>query len=76
MSESNVVQLDEHRPHVVIEGNGRAEVLPHALLEDLADGRRRFSELEAGEELAQSLAHELLIRMGSRESQAEAPDGD
>lgn len=43
----NVTQMDDHRPHVVVPGlNGDFHIIPHRMLEDIADGTLKIADCD------------------------------
>ena len=56
---SNVIDLDEHRPHVVVEGLGRSHVVPLELIEKLINGTIAFADVE-DQDLLRDILHSWL----------------
>lgn len=55
-----VVQLDERRPHVVIEGMEAIHVVPTSVFYDVVDGKINVSDIESSDDIMRSIIQEWL----------------
>ena len=66
--ESNVVLLDDVRPHVMVKGDDLGSyILPAALIDDIANGRMGITELKDWQPILRGIFKEwLAIQMGEK----------
>lgn len=43
---SSVVDIDDYRPHMCIEGPGRVHVIPVAMIQNIIDGEMSVNDIE------------------------------
>lgn len=67
-TESNVIPLDDARPHVMIEGSDLISyIVPAALISDVANGRRGITEVKDWKPILRGIFREwLAIQMGEQ----------
>ncbi len=60
-----VINLDESRPHVVIDIGDRVElVIPERYLQDVAEGKLLITEMPRSKEISQSIVRDWLSDLG------------
>ena len=57
-----MVDLDEHRPHVVVTAEGKTHVIPISVLEQIADGTMALHGLDDHEPILRTIVREWLDR--------------
>ena len=55
-----MVDLDDHRPHVVVTAEGRTHVIPTATLEGVANGTMAVHELDDSGPIIRAIIREWL----------------
>lgn len=56
----SVVQLEDYKPHVMIQGLKDVHIIPQSVLEDVLDGKIKASELEGIDDFFPAIVYEWL----------------
>lgn len=59
---NNVINIEEDKPHVTINGLNNVHVVPLSLIEDIATGRIKLSDVDGANDFIPTLLIEWLKR--------------
>lgn len=63
---TDVIHMDDYRPHVIIPDiDGNAHVFPVSLIEDIIQGRRSTSDIEFWDKILPVILSEWLVNDGN-----------